>query len=163
MYYILGWTLIISGMVCVVTLFARPIVMRKNVLECEKGLRLNVENKEELLQQFRNLNSFLIKQVYYNQNGDVEVIGNAGKHIFLLENGVVKSAGISVVSERKMYNLAIEEKAMLDFLAKEENPSLPINPYTRYKFGKNLGITRTLSGYIAFISLILWVWYSFIP
>lgn len=163
MDFILGWMLIISGVICLVTLFAKPIVMRKTVLECEKGLKLNVENKEELLQRIRNLNSFLIKQVYYNQNGDVEVVGIAGKHIFLLEDGVVKSAGISAFSNRKIYRLAIEEKAILDFLAKEENPSLPINPYTKYKSGKNLGMAQMISGSVAVVSVVLLFVILFIP
>lgn len=155
MEFIFGWIAIISAVVYILTVFVKPFALSKRVKEYERGLKLNVESKEELFRRFKDLNSFLVKQVYYNQNGDVEVIGKVGKHIFLLENGVVKSAGVSAFSGKKVYKLVIEEMALLDFLAKEENPALPINPYTRYKFGKNLGLTQTVSGYMIFISVIL--------
>ena len=155
MEFIFGWIAIISAVVYILTVFVKPFALRKRVKEYERGLKLNVESKEELFRRFKDLNSFLIKQVYYNQNGDVEVVGKVGKHTFLLENGVVKSAGVSAFSDKKVYKLVIEEMALLDFLAKEEDPSLPINPYTRYKFGKNLGLTQTVSGCMIFISVIL--------
>lgn len=62
----------------------RNTLVNVRTKEYANGLKLSIESKEELLQRITSLNSFLVKQVYYNQNGDVEVLGKASKHAFRL-------------------------------------------------------------------------------
>ncbi len=96
------------------------------------GLKTNFAAPEELMQVIRNMNCFLVKQVYYNEQGNVEVQGKYGKHRLNLENGVIQVIR-SKEDSRRNYNYIVEENTILDYIAKEENPALPVNPFTKYK------------------------------
>ena len=147
----------------VVAEIARNTMLSARRAEYANGLKIGLGSKEELLQKFKGLNSFLVKQVYYNQNGDVEVLGKAGKHAFAIEEGVVTpKRGMSITMGKK-YKMAIEEVALLDLLAKEDNPSLDIEPYSRYKRGKNIGLVHTVSGCIIFGGLAILLISMFLP
>lgn len=152
-----------SMLVYIVTAFAKPFILGKKLKEYQNGLKTTLADREELVQRIKNLKCSLINQVYYNQNGDVEIVGKAGKHRFLFENGVVKSAGINTFSDKKKYRIAVEEMAIFDFLAKEENPDLPINPYNRYKNGKNFGLVYTLAPIVMVLSMIAFAIITIMP
>ena len=49
-----------------------------------------------------------------------------------LENGVIQVIR-SKEDSRRNYNYIVEENTILDYIAKEENPALPVNPFTKYK------------------------------
>lgn len=160
---ILAILVLVCAVVYVLAEIARNTMLSARQAEYANGVKLIVGSKEELLQKFKGLNSFLVKQVYYNQNGDVEVLGMAGKHAFVLQNDVViPKRGMSFTMGKK-YKMAIEEVALLDLLAKSDNPAIEIEPYSRYKVAKNIGLVHTISGCVIFGGLALFLISMFLP
>ena len=96
------------------------------------------------MQIIRNMNCFLVKQVYYNEQGNVEVQGKYGKHRLNLEDGIIHVIR-SKEDSRRNYNYVVEENAILDYIAKEENHTLPMNPFTKYKKAMRLTKLHTAS------------------
>lgn len=110
----------------------RGAFVRKRYKEYADGLRTNFTTAEELMQVIRSMNCFLVKQVYYNEDGNVEVQGKYGKHRLNLENGVINVVRSKEDSGRN-YKYIVEENTILDYIAKEENHALALNPYEKYK------------------------------
>ena len=67
----------------------RWIFVNKRFKEYADGLKTDIPTSEELMQIIRNMNCFLVKQVYYNEQGNVEVQGKYGKHRLNLEDGII--------------------------------------------------------------------------
>lgn len=160
---ILAVLILVCAVVYVLAEIVRNTMLSARRAEYANGVKVDIVSKEELLQKFKGLNSFLIKQVYYNQDGDVEVLGVAGKHAFELKEGMVIPKRRMSFTMGKKYKMAIEEVALLDLLAKEENPSLEIDPYARYKRGKNIGLVHMVSGCIIFGSMTIFLISMFLP
>lgn len=131
-FYSCGWELF------------RWIFVNKRFKEYADGLKTNIPTSEELMQIIRNMNCFLVKQVYYNEQGNVEVQGKYGKHRLNLEDGIIHVIR-SKEDSRRNYNYVVEENAILDYIAKEENHTLPMNPFTKYKKAMRLTKLHTAS------------------
>lgn len=141
----------------------RNTLVNVRTKEYANGLKLSIESKEELLQRITSLNSFLVKQVYYNQNGDVEVLGKASKHAFSVDNGVVKPKNVLKLTMGKKFKSAVEEVALLDLLAKQEDPTSSLDPYSKYKKATNIGLVHTISGCIIWGALAVFLISVFMP
>ena len=126
------WILGLSIVYCCGWEIFHGIFVNKKCKEYADGLRTNFTTSEELMQTVRNMNCFLVKQVYYNENEQVEIQGKYGKHRLKLENNVIYAIR-DKLDWKKKYKFVVEENAILDYIAKEENHALPINPYTKYK------------------------------
>lgn len=142
---------------------ARIFLIGKKKKEYVEGLRTNLGSLEELMQLIRSMNCFCVKQVYYNEQGNVEIQGKAGKHKLRLENGMIYAEEKALANTRKDYNFIVEENAILDFIAKEENHALPINPFAKYKNSMLLKKIHIASIIVTYVSLALLIALQLIP
>lgn len=144
----------VSALYCCSWEIFRGIFVRKRVKEYADGLKTNIISSEELMQLVRNMNCFLVKQIYYNEEGNVEVHAKYGRHCLKLENGIIHVIR-SKEDTKRNYNYVVEENAILDYIAKEENHGLQINPYTKYKKAIRLTKLHTASIFLTFGAMFL--------
>lgn len=160
---ILFWISIIA----VAAIFIARFVLcnnRKN--EYANGITLGITTPQELVQYIRNLKCSFIKDIYYDENGNVKVVGKAGRHGFLIEEGVVKSddnIDDTQKSIKKEYKRIIEETAIFDMLVKEENHDAPLNPYERYRNGYRLLKYNRIAMIIFIITVVFAIIVYWIP
>lgn len=122
----------------------RGVFVKKRFKEYENGLKTKVTDSDELMNLLRNMNCFLIRQLYYNEQGNVEVQAKYGKHVLRFEDGVIHVIR-DMDDSRRNYDYIVEENAILDSIAKEEDHGLPINPFTKYKNAIRLTKLHTVS------------------
>lgn len=127
--FIFGVSFLTAGTLAI----ANPFLTAKKVKKYAGGLQTKLNNLEELLQMIRNMNCSLVKQVYFNEQGIIEIQGKAGKHKLYLENDRIFVLRDESAKAKMNYRIIVEENAILDFVAKEENHDLPINPFSQYK------------------------------
>ena len=66
---ILAVLILVCAVIYVLAEIVRNTMLSARRAEYANGVKVDIVSKEELLQKFKGLNSFLIKQVYYNQDG----------------------------------------------------------------------------------------------
>lgn len=150
---ILAGVWFLSALIYVGTVVARPILVKRRMKRYEDGLETRFQTLDGVMECIKKTNCPAIKQVHYNEKGIIEVIGKKAKHIVTLENGKIY-ASYNAFSEKKTYKAAVEHNAILDYIAKEENHNLPINPYSIYKRGRRFS---RLHGVTCFLTVVLFV------
>lgn len=152
----------IDLLVYIVVILVKPVLLKRRVREYADGLATNMTAKEELFQRVKQMNCSFIKQVYYNQNGEVEIAGRAGRHVLLLEEGKIKTKR-RIEKEDSSYRVGVEENAILSFLAKEENPNLPFNPYSKYKNARIVGWLSFIAPAVLILTFIIFAFVYVLP
>lgn len=156
--FIFGVSFLIAGILAI----ANPFMTARKAKRYADGLKTNLKTQEELMNVIRGMNCILIKQAYFNESGNVEIQGKSGKHRLLLENGriiIQKDDTDSKTNYKKM----VEENAILDFIAKEEDHNLPINPVKLYKKAMRPKKIYNLAVIGVFVSVVLIVLVTVFP
>lgn len=123
----------VCGLTYLFTYIVRYFTLDK-ICQYPNGIEVDVANKQELMDRIRKVQCPVIKQLYFNEAGDIVIKGKAGKHTLGLEYNRIRFLGMTgfYLKRARMLN---EENLILDYLVKEQNPSEPIDPQKR--FNKN--------------------------
>lgn len=126
--FIFGVSFLTAGILAI----ANPFMTARKSRRYAQGLKTNLQTPEELMNVIRTMNCNLVKQAYFNESGNVEIQGKCGKHRLVLDNGCIIMEQ-DETGTKTNYKKVVEENAIFDFIAKEEDHSLPLNPVKEYK------------------------------
>lgn len=126
--FIFGVSFFVAGVLAI----ANPFLTAKKAKRYADGLKTNVQSLEALMQIIRTMNCRLVKQAYFDEHGMIEIQGKEGRHRLNLENDRIVVLR-DEEDKKTNYKNIVEENAILDFIAKEENHDLPMNPVREYK------------------------------
>lgn len=139
MFNFLGTAALYGVLITILGVPVLHIILTKKAKEKYRaGIQTNMSTVEELMDLLRRLQCSFVKEIYYDESGNVALKTKWGKHTLILQNGLINTKPEefdTVYSEDKMI---VERNSLFQYILKELNHSLPINAYKYYTTGSRL-------------------------
>lgn len=125
-----------------ITILGAPILhailVKKAKDKYREGIQTNLNTVEELMDLLRRLQCSFVKEIYYDESGNVALKTKWGKHTLILQDGHINTNPDefdTIYSEDKMI---VERNSLFQYILKELNHGLPINAYKYHTTGRRL-------------------------
>lgn len=139
MFEFLGEVVLVGFLI---TILGAPILhtilIKKAKDKYREGIQTNLNTVEELMDLLRRLQCSFVKEIYYDESGNVALKTKWGKHTLILQNGLINTNPEefdTVYSEDKKI---VERNSLFQYILKELNHGLPVNAYKYYNTGSRL-------------------------
>lgn len=130
---IFGFLVIMLG-----TPVAHHILVKRAKDKYRDGIQTGLGAPEELMNILRRLQCSFIKEIYYDETGNVALKTKWGKHTLVLQNGIVSTSAEEFDTKYSNEKMIVERNALFEYILKELDHTAPIDAYKYYNTGKRL-------------------------
>lgn len=116
----------------------RFILVKRAKDKYREGIRTGLGSVEELMELLRRLQCSFVKEIYYDETGNVALKTKWGKHTLLLQDGIVNTNPQEFDSIYSSDKMILERNTLFQYILKELDHAAPVNAYKYYSTGKRL-------------------------
>lgn len=114
------------------------ILMKKAKDKYREGIPTGSRTEEELMELLRRIQCPFVKEIYYDEAGNVALKTKWGRHTLILREGIVNTNPQEFDYIYSSDKMIVERNALFQYILKEVNHGLPINAHKYYNRGSKL-------------------------